>query len=297
MRQMQLIGISQEKVSDADNSPVQARLANPKQLARGRRSSRDRRNYRFRWVGNVGYYLDEESSLYYIRARIYQPTIARWTSVDPLFYMLAKKGRIGVGSQGAVRSKNAGCWLYTAMMNNPVARVDPNGNLSIRAGETSCPGCGKAGVYWLFDVEDAFEEWFLVQKVCTVLHVAQCKPGTDGCCEPIEPGVPCQSCIFEKLELPDERGHDLWRLPWEIPGGKCGTMGVGSTYSEIRAFDLDTEDDDVWQPEGEIKFCDFPEIRVVEHRLKAPSYWDKASSKYYSYMVHGWDCCTKSIRG
>lgn len=38
----------------------------------------------FRWVGGVWYYYDTETGLYYVRARVYQPTVARWTSVDPL---------------------------------------------------------------------------------------------------------------------------------------------------------------------------------------------------------------------
>jgi RHS repeat-associated protein len=38
----------------------------------------------FRYVGQSGYYFDLDPATYYIRARIYQPTIARWWSVDPL---------------------------------------------------------------------------------------------------------------------------------------------------------------------------------------------------------------------
>ena len=38
----------------------------------------------FRWVGGVGYYYDTETGLVYVRARVYQPTTARWVSVDPL---------------------------------------------------------------------------------------------------------------------------------------------------------------------------------------------------------------------
>ncbi|WP_423839002.1 RHS repeat-associated core domain-containing protein, partial [Symmachiella dynata] len=38
----------------------------------------------FRYVGQLGYYFDAEASDYYIRARVYQPTIGRWLSVDPL---------------------------------------------------------------------------------------------------------------------------------------------------------------------------------------------------------------------
>lgn len=37
----------------------------------------------FRWVGARGYYFDIELAGYYIRARNYRPTIARWLSFDP----------------------------------------------------------------------------------------------------------------------------------------------------------------------------------------------------------------------
>tara|TARA_R110000868_G_scaffold325463_1_gene586249 strand:+ start:4112 stop:5107 length:996 start_codon:yes stop_codon:yes gene_type:complete len=43
-------------------------------------------NY-FRWIGNVGYYWDEEIGNYYVRARIYEPAIGRWISTDPLQFV------------------------------------------------------------------------------------------------------------------------------------------------------------------------------------------------------------------
>ena len=39
----------------------------------------------FRWVGKYGYYTDNSTGQVYVRARMYQPTVARWSSVDPLF--------------------------------------------------------------------------------------------------------------------------------------------------------------------------------------------------------------------
>jgi len=38
----------------------------------------------FQWIGGVGYYRDPETATYYIRARAYAPTIARWLSRDPI---------------------------------------------------------------------------------------------------------------------------------------------------------------------------------------------------------------------
>ncbi|MCA9037714.1 MAG: RHS repeat-associated core domain-containing protein, partial [Planctomycetaceae bacterium] len=38
----------------------------------------------FKWVGKYGYYSDESTTQVYVRARIYQPTGARWCSADPI---------------------------------------------------------------------------------------------------------------------------------------------------------------------------------------------------------------------
>ncbi len=36
----------------------------------------------FKWVGKYGYYTDHGTGQVYVRARMYQPTVARWCSVD-----------------------------------------------------------------------------------------------------------------------------------------------------------------------------------------------------------------------
>jgi RHS repeat-associated protein len=43
----------------------------------------------FRWVGRVGYYYDEKSGTFHIRARVYEPVVGWWMSQDPLFYPIA----------------------------------------------------------------------------------------------------------------------------------------------------------------------------------------------------------------
>jgi RHS repeat-associated protein len=47
----------------------------------------------FRWVGQVGYYWDEGTGTFYIRARMYDPVTGRWMSQDPLFYPVASTFR------------------------------------------------------------------------------------------------------------------------------------------------------------------------------------------------------------
>jgi RHS repeat-associated protein len=39
----------------------------------------------FRWIGGPGYYLDTETQLFYVRARFYQPSVARWCGRDILW--------------------------------------------------------------------------------------------------------------------------------------------------------------------------------------------------------------------
>ncbi len=81
----------------------------------------------FRWVGAYGYCYDGDIvGRYYIRARVYQPTIARWTSVDPLFYMLARSGIIGLGSKVPI-GVNGSSQLYEYVDNKPVEMIDPSG--------------------------------------------------------------------------------------------------------------------------------------------------------------------------
>ncbi|MES2792192.1 MAG: RHS repeat-associated core domain-containing protein [Planctomycetota bacterium] len=40
-------------------------------------------NIPFRWIGQIGYYVDAEAGTLYIRARTYRSTEAAWTSIDP----------------------------------------------------------------------------------------------------------------------------------------------------------------------------------------------------------------------
>ena len=63
----------------------------------------------------TGQYLDPESDLYYYGARYYNPAIGRFISADSL-----------VQSPGLSQSLNR----YSYVLNNPINRIDPSGNLS-----------------------------------------------------------------------------------------------------------------------------------------------------------------------
>ena len=68
----------------------------------------------FLWIGRVGYFEDAELEQYYVRARHYEPTLARWLSVDPIGF--------------AAGDRN----LYRYVGNTPITVVDPSG--------LACPG-------------------------------------------------------------------------------------------------------------------------------------------------------------
>ena len=94
----------------------------------------------FRWVGNVGYYFDSDTGLYYIRARTYQPIIARWTSADPLFYMLAKAGALGAFTRDPIGYVGSPNGLYEAFESNALRYADPTGNQARLAQANAAPG-------------------------------------------------------------------------------------------------------------------------------------------------------------
>lgn len=219
----------------------------------------------------AAYYANPETNDVYVRARNYSPVTGRWLSPDRLWFV-----------DGPNR--------YLYVFNSPIGFSDPSGEFRIVANGTSCPGCGQAAVYWRF-MEHTLDEWFLVQKICTTLTIQECKQGC-GC----EPEIPktCNKCIYERIRIGETGGHDLWRFPWYIPAGNCGTIGFGTTISEIRTFRGDfVTTDDVWKEPAEEKFCDFKPINLGTHRDAPPSYWDKPTARYHSYLAAGWNCCSK----
>ena len=71
-----------------------------------------------------GYYLDQESGLYYVGSRYYDPEIGRWISADEISYL---------GINGTVTNYN----LYTYCLNNPVNCIDLKGLWTVFVGVTA----------------------------------------------------------------------------------------------------------------------------------------------------------------
>lgn len=84
----------------------------------------------FRWVGRSGYYYDSETGTCYVRARIYQPSLARWISTDPLRFF-------------------DGDNLYQYVHNRPVILRDPSGMSSrVDIGKSLFFSCNCGWIDW-----------------------------------------------------------------------------------------------------------------------------------------------------
>ena len=98
-----------------------------------------------RWVGRYAYYHDASAGLIYVRARVYQPTVARWMSMDPL-----------------QRFPHAGGYIYC--VNVAVALLDPSGLISTFADAQEL-GCA-----------DLHPDEFKALKSCNNKQACNCGP-------------------------------------------------------------------------------------------------------------------------
>jgi len=114
----------------------------------------------FQFIGASGYYFDSEKGSNYVRARVYQPTIARWTSQDPL---------------GFVDGLN----LYLYVANNPINNVDPSGMVNHKTGCKAATFVtpAKNGVGTCQRVATTHGKWELTTGLATEVNAAIAKPG------------------------------------------------------------------------------------------------------------------------
>jgi RHS repeat-associated protein len=74
---------------------------------------------RLLWIGELGYYSDAEIGTFYVRARLYAASLARWTTIDPL-----------------LPGRNARIYVYAG--NSPYTRSDPSGLIAWAVDESNC---------------------------------------------------------------------------------------------------------------------------------------------------------------
>ena len=70
----------------------------------------------FKWVGKYGYYTDDSTGQVYVRARMYQPTTARWMTLDPMVMLYAIAEYIMADDQPTQWTDASG--LYTQIENS-----------------------------------------------------------------------------------------------------------------------------------------------------------------------------------
>lgn len=109
------------------------------------------------WIGEVGYYFDSETDLFYARARVFGPVTGRWLSYDPI---------------GFVDGMN----LFVFAGNAPITYVDPTGlKLCINCADK--PESATCGVYsWAATFGGGIKgPGFLIQKITSTFFVKNCK--------------------------------------------------------------------------------------------------------------------------
>lgn len=174
----------------------------------------------FRYIGAKGYAWDRDSESYYIRARLYQASQARWQSADSLSELAR--------------------YLYS---NNPANDVDPSGLAVIKATRqllSPSAECGKdrkgeACVRYKWDVDaDTKKKWpcgrgrgYLVQRVQYYCEVSAC----ETCTETV-PESPILT-FFEAAMVTKTRTTHA-----DIAAGYCftGSCGVVRHSGELKFF-------------------------------------------------------------
>ena len=203
----------------------------------------------FLYVGQVGYYSDQETNDIYVRARIYAPKLMRWHSRDP----------IGLGG---------GMNTYEYAASTPTHSIDPSGLLTIEPVSADLSrSCGNYRVQFRFRLSDQYLvlppnenvatglKGYLVQKVSVWETKRDC---------PQQAG-PLQVGLIPNSD-PDEKWWEVWRVVADnsaaatdvsaYPGGGIGTYGYYRAYGEVRFYlkedvgglgvgigDLDTDPD------------------------------------------------------
>ena len=281
----------------------------------------------FRWVGNVGYYFDFDTGLYYIRARTYQPTIARWTSADPLFYMLAKAGAWGAFTKNPIGFNGSEWNLHEFVSSRPLALVDPSGESVYEIGLQSkitnkrCTGCGDA--FWtVTHAKDPSSippngkprvVGYIVQKVCNEkvrtfcewMPCGSCKEGTTQ---------RCKACAYEIIGAILAGNGKIQLFPevedtWKNKGSDdqdCISKGAGIISADIRVLsphaDLKNWADGINKGGNQVIIddgCGGKGVGFAPNSRKLsdppPPGWDKPLSKNSAAAWQRWNCCPKPV--
>ena len=177
----------------------------------------------FRWVGESGYYDDPETGDYYVRARMYDPSIARWRSVDALGF-----------------TDLPNLFLYST--NSPVGNIDPSGALAVSLHKINIRGCSKGpvGTNATFSVDwkprlskGAPCDGYMIQDVVISERLASCV--WPGCCRPPTAAMAKEIRCWEAFEVRKGNtgfagaGIDRWSVPPSFFIEQCGVVIVSGS--------------------------------------------------------------------
>ena len=151
----------------------------------------------FKWVGKYGYYTDESTGQVYVRARMYEPTVARWASIDPKFDETNE--------------------VFAYGTNGPVSHLDPSGLLTW---ESSTLETGPCGMYhWpvRFIPESERQGW-IVQEVSFWFDIGQCNSAVS---------IKSQPCSSAKNtgHSGAVAPHTYWEIWYVTRSGDIATAG------------------------------------------------------------------------
>ena len=107
------------------------------------------------WIGAAGYLYDSDIDRYWVRRRMYQPSIGRWNAMDPLGPLISTNG-------------------YVYSHNAPLNWIDPSGLLSCVANQLG----GGLFVSACYCIKGAFLDGSFFVHSCLEVAVY------DGCCDP-----------------------------------------------------------------------------------------------------------------
>ena len=260
----------------------------------------------FQWVGQLGYQYDLLTGCYYVRARSYQPQVARWTSADPLF----------IASQ---RQYN-----YSHL--NPISQYDPTGLwpapltiTPVRSPKLKRPACMRPchGLSLIWMIEAKGTKFItIVQHLETPHSLTFCEKQDDGCC------VSGKSCaqshdFYEFLGVittdedvvsnRDKIYTDYVIDNWDTVEVKpfCTQRGIYSDRGEVRGFadnDL-TIYQEIFNRQNGWKSDDIIEwkcpVQATEigwnKRGAAPAWWNQNQYQGVSQQTSVFDCCFTGI--
>ena len=254
----------------------------------------------FKWVGKHGYYTDDGTGQVYVRARMYQPTTARWRSVDP---------------QEIPEEFNH----FSYAGNAPLLFFDPTGLIRISAigWEGKAPNALKCGdtatSYWSFALTpnqlEKCRSGVIVQHVVSYCEISDCNDNCD--CPKWSLSVPLRSPDLQMWEVWFVKDGRVIPAP-DKPTGKevaavdqssislventCGYRWRIGTIEYICSHEIDYKVFEAWKSgftyrsPSQRDSCNMTSGGILSTDAR-PSWWKTSVSVGHRALGGTWECC------